>query len=451
MTFFDFRHASIKQKISGLFVVLLAFLFCVIMYSAYKLKMLEADMKEVAYLDIPLDQIVTQIEFIELEQHLQAEEYQRQQKQNTSDLKPHQELVLQKRKLKKLLDKAIALIENSLQNQTIILDIKDHKQVLLQLEKYRTVSVNYEQHLDFIYRQNEVNDNDMDKIEKLALRLEQEEKSLLTLLNNLETEDSYFTEKHEEDFFIINSILGICALILGLFLTLYIIRIIMSRVHNIQGQIKSFDDSLQIEGLSHSENKITTRDELEELEHDIQTLMSNLTKEIRNREHVEQQLLQLATRDKLTGLFNRHKWDEQITTHIKLAQRGYPFGLILLDVDYFKKINDQYGHPTGDKLLKILANELTARLRDIDLIFRMGGEEFAIICPMKDSSHTQKVADEIRSHIERLNIAGLPQFTISLGVATYQNSDNAATLFKRADVALYKAKAQGRNQVICDE
>lgn len=81
----------------------------------------------------------------------------------------------------------------------------------------------------------------------------------------------------------------------------------------------------------------------------------------------------------------------------------------------------------------------------------MGGEEFAIICPMKDSLHTQKVASEIRSHIERLHIAGLPGLTISLGVATYQNTDNTTTLFKRADVALYKAKAQGRNQVICEE
>lgn len=451
MTLFNFRQSSIKQKISGLFVVLLAFLFCVIVFSTYKLKTLEKDMKEVAYLDIPLSQIITQIEFIELEQHLQLEEYQLQQKQAVKDLKPHQELVFQKRKLKKLLDKGVGLLENSLNNHAIILNEIDHQQVLLQLESYRSESVRYEKHLNYVYDKDSVSEAELKKVELLASNLEQEEKSLLNLLNNLSSKDSYYTEKHEEDFLIISSILGVCALILGLLLTVYIIRIIMNRIYNIQGQIKTFDDSLQVEETSTTVSKVKTKDELEELEYDIQTLMSKLTKEIESREQVEKQLLNLATRDKLTGLFNRHKWDEQIHTYINLAQRGYPFGLILLDIDYFKRINDKYGHQTGDKILHALGQELTERLRDIDLIFRMGGEEFAIICPMKDSSHTYKVACEIRSHIERLSIKGLPGFTVSVGVATYKNSDNTTTLYKRADMALYQAKAQGRNQVIYEE
>ncbi|MCE0494897.1 GGDEF domain-containing protein [Vibrio salinus] len=453
MAFFNFKRASIKQKISGLFIVLLTFLFCVIIFSIYKLKILEQDLKEVAYLDIPLNQIVTQIEFIEMEQHLQLEEYRLEQDKTAQDLKPHQELVLQKRKLKKLLDRAVGLLDTSLNKKTIILDESDHEHVLNQLEKYHSESEAYEKHLNYIYSKDSVSEDELNKVERFSFRLEKEEKSLLSLLNNLSTKDSYYTEKHEEDFFIINSFLGICALILGFFLTVYIIRLIMNRVNNIQDKIKSFDASLNETATvkSPASQQLKTKDELEELEYDIQALMSKLTKEIQTREQVEKQLLKLATRDKLTDLFNRHKWEEEINAHIKRAQRGYPFGLIFLDVDHFKKINDRYGHPTGDQLLIRLAKELTERLRDIDLIFRMGGEEFAIICPMKDTSHTQKIADEIRSHIERLKVDGLPGFTVSLGVSTYREDDTAATLFKRADIALYKAKKKGRNQVICEK
>ncbi|RQW64844.1 GGDEF domain-containing protein [Vibrio viridaestus] len=454
MTLFNLKHASIKQKIGGLFVVLLGFLFCVIIFSAYKLHELEQDMKEVAYLDIPLSQIITQIEFIELEQHLQLEEYQLQQSGQKQDLKPHQEFVFQKKKLKKLVDKAVNLLETNLKNDSIVLDPADHQTVLNQLEIYRIQSEQYEQHLDHIYQQDGMSQTELKLTENLADKLETEEKQLITLLGNLATKDAYYTEQHEENFFIINSVLGASALVLGLFLTLYIIQIIVTRIQSIQTKIKSFDRKLETHSdiqLSTEPQPQTTKDELEELEFDVQTLMSKLTREIATREQVEKQLLYLATRDKLTGLFNRHKWDEEINMHISLAQRDCPFGLMLLDIDYFKKINDKYGHLAGDKVLKVLAHSLSNRVRDVDMIFRLGGEEFAIICPMKDVSYTEKVAEEIRGTVQNLDIENLPGFTVSIGVATYQDLDNSASIFKRADMALYQAKAQGRNQVVTEE
>lgn len=405
-------------------------------------------MREVAYLDIPLSQIVTQIEFIELEQHLQLEEYRVQLAHKAKQLKPHHELIFQKRKLKRLQDRAVAILENNLQNLRVLLDVADHKKVEQQLLSYRKQSDAYEAHLDHIYQLDRLNPQEVQQTEQLAVQLEAEQKSLLQLINHMAASDADATEKHEEDFFLINVILGTCAMVLGLLLTLYIIRIIMRRVNNIQRQIKTFGGQLSVDDELTPQYASQTRDELEELEHDVSALMSQLSKEIASREQIEKQLLQLATRDKLTGLYNRHKWDEQISHSIKLAQRDYPFGLILLDIDYFKKINDQYGHLVGDNLLKSLALIMKREIREVDAIFRLGGEEFAIICPMNASEDIGVVAEKLRAAVDDTHDAELPHFTVSLGIAGYQPGDSVATLFKRADSALYQAKDAGRNCVM---
>jgi diguanylate cyclase (GGDEF)-like protein len=451
MAIFSIKHASIKHKVGGLFVVLLSFLFCVIVYSVYKLKVLEGDMKEVAYLDIPLSQIVTQIEFIELEQHLQLEEYRIQKQAPVTDLKPHQELVFQKRKLKKLLDKAVGLLENSLAKHELVLDAPDHKTVLAQLDRYKAESERFEIHLNKVYSQVEVSNSEIALVEQMSSRLEVEEKQLLSLLSQLVTTDAYYTAKHEQDFLVINSILGVCALILGLCLTVYIVQIIVKRVQSIQRHLQTIAVPIDDMDSDSASSRVETKDELEVLEYEVKALMSKLTKEIASREEVEQQLMILATRDKLTGLYNRHKWDEEIQRHVTLAQSGYLFGLIVLDIDYFKRINDQHGHQAGDKLLKYLAKELLLVVREVDLVFRLGGEEFAIICPLHGASSLLKLANDVRVMVEQCHIDDLPTCTVSAGVAVFKANDSVSTLFKRADMALYQAKAQGRNQVVCTD
>ncbi len=238
---------------------------------------------------------------------------------------------------------------------------------------------------------------------------------------------------------------------LGFLLTVYIVQIILQRIQRIQGDIKTLNASLDQGDSSSQEavSKITTKDELAELEHDIKAVMSRLAKEITCREQVEKQLLTLATQDKLTGAYNRHKWEEQINMQLNLAQRGgYPFGLILLDVDYFKRVNDQFGHQVGDQLLKRMVSELQQRIRSTDMLFRLGGEEFAILLPMQDIESACKLAESLRSQMELLQVDNLPAFTISIGVTSYHDMDSEASIFRRADMALYRAKAQGRNQVV---
>ncbi|MBY7841655.1 diguanylate cyclase [Vibrio fluvialis] len=451
MSVFNWYHASIKQKIGGLFVLLLSFLFFVIVYSGYKIKLIEKEMREVAYLDIPLSQIMRQVEFIELEQHLQFEQYQLKGEKPYQELKQHQQLVFQQQQLKSLLDRAVGLITESLSAKQLMLAQSEHEQVLSRIESYAQKSAVFESHLEQLFESQTLNDEQRSAMEQMAAELESAENAIIQQLNTITTNDVYYTEKHEKEFLFVSSLLGISAVVLGFLLTVYIVQIILQRIKRIQGDIKTLNASLdQGDSLSQETvNKITTKDELAELEHDIKAVMSRLAKEITCREQVEKQLLTLATQDKLTGAYNRHKWDEQIHMQLSLAQRGgYPFGLILLDVDYFKRVNDQFGHQVGDQLLKRMVSELQQRIRSTDMLFRLGGEEFAILLPMQNIESACKLAESLRSQMELLQVGNLPAFTISIGVTSYHDMDSEASIFRRADMALYRAKAQGRNQVV---
>ncbi|MBY8301391.1 diguanylate cyclase [Vibrio fluvialis] len=451
MSVFNWYHASIKQKIGGLFVLLLSFLFFVIVYSGYKIKLIEKEMREVAYLDIPLSQIMRQVEFIELEQHLQFEQYQLKGEKPYQELKQHQQLVFQQQQLKSLLDRAVGLITESLSAKQLMLAQSEHEQVLSRIESYAQKSAAFESHLEQLFESQTLNDEQRSAMEQMAAELESAENAIIQQLNTITTNDVYYTEKHEKEFLFVSSLLGISAVVLGFLLTVYIVQIILQRIKRIQGDIKTLNASLdQGDSLSQETvSKITTKDELAELEHDIKAVMSRLAKEITCREQVEKQLLTLATQDKLTGAYNRHKWEEQIHMQLNLAQRGgYPFGLILLDVDYFKRVNDQFGHQVGDQLLKRMVSELQQRIRSTDMLFRLGGEEFAILLPMQDIESACKLAESLRSQMELLQVDNLPAFTISIGVTSYHDMDSEASIFRRADMALYRAKAQGRNQVV---
>jgi len=134
---------------------------------------------------------------------------------------------------------------------------------------------------------------------------------------------------------------------------------------------------------------------------------------------------------------------------IELAQRhNRPLGLIMLDVDHFKTINDTYGHCAGDKLLQSLVQCAEKSLRISDMIYRYGGEEFVIILPETDTAGILRLAKRIRRRVEKLETSIGDQavhMTISSGIASLSNSDDEKSLLGRADEALYRAKREGRN------
>jgi len=158
----------------------------------------------------------------------------------------------------------------------------------------------------------------------------------------------------------------------------------------------------------------------------------------------------MATTDKLTGLYNRQAFDVMVSQTIKEAHRKESlFSVLLLDIDHFKKVNDNYGHLQGDAVLKNIAQVCIANTRDSDIVCRWGGEEFIILLKECTIGDAVKMAEKIRSAIESTTtqIHGKSiDVSASLGVTAYVNTDKEDSLFGRADKALYIAKKKGRNR-----
>ncbi len=164
-------------------------------------------------------------------------------------------------------------------------------------------------------------------------------------------------------------------------------------------------------------------------------------------------LRESSLRDAMTGLYNRRFLEEYVTTLIAISQRRKStFAILMLDLDYFKQVNDTFGHEAGDKVLKTLAEILVKSMRAADMVIRYGGEEFLIILMDVTAEAAANVAEKIRAKVEETKIS-LPgtvlQKTISIGVSEYpSDADTFWQVVKYADVALYEAKNTGRNRVI---
>jgi diguanylate cyclase len=168
------------------------------------------------------------------------------------------------------------------------------------------------------------------------------------------------------------------------------------------------------------------------------------------REHLEEQR-QKALIDPLTGLPNRAAWSERLEHEIgQWQQHGNTLMLAMLDLDHFKRINDNYGHLAGDKVLKIIASVLRKRLRGTDFIARFGGEEFVLLMPSTVPANGLKLLETLRAAIEAcpFHFRGEPvTITLSIGLAAFKPGEHSDLVLKRADQALYRAKNAGRNRV----
>ncbi len=191
-------------------------------------------------------------------------------------------------------------------------------------------------------------------------------------------------------------------------------------------------------------------------------LMARVRTQIRKKRYTErlrdnvQMSIEMSITDALTGLFNRRYMESHVGTLVEQAStRGKPLTVLVLDIDYFKSINDTYGHDAGDDVLREFSIRIKKSIRGIDLACRYGGEEFVVVMPETDMAVATLVAERLRRRI-----AGEPfpiqqgsravEVTISIGIAALGRNENAAAVLKRADQALYRAKRDGRNRVVPD-
>jgi diguanylate cyclase (GGDEF)-like protein/PAS domain S-box-containing protein len=166
----------------------------------------------------------------------------------------------------------------------------------------------------------------------------------------------------------------------------------------------------------------------------------------------EAALLDLARHDPLTGMANRRFFFERANLEFARSKRYQPpLSIAMMDIDHFKKINDEFGHSAGDEVLKSFCNTSQRLLRETDLFARIGGEEFAVLLPDTGSAGAVRVAERLRREVAEGNLllgAGEIKFTISIGVATLRSTDTSVEdCLQRADRAMYRAKENGRNCV----
>jgi two-component system cell cycle response regulator len=191
-------------------------------------------------------------------------------------------------------------------------------------------------------------------------------------------------------------------------------------------------------------------------------LLARVRTQIRKKRYTErlrdnvQLSIEMAITDALTGLYNRRYMETHVETLVEqAATRSKPLAVLVLDIDYFKSVNDSHGHDAGDDVLREFAIRIRKSIRGIDLACRFGGEEFVVIMPETDIAVATMVAERLR---RRIASEPFPiqqgkrslEVTISIGIAALGPQDNAAAVLKRADQALYRAKRDGRNRVVPD-
>lgn len=161
------------------------------------------------------------------------------------------------------------------------------------------------------------------------------------------------------------------------------------------------------------------------------------------------QIEHLASRDPLTNLYNRYKFSKLFElSHQSMVEREGVMSLVMVDVDFFKKINDTYGHGVGDKVLVSISELFLSHLREEDIVCRWGGEEFVILLPSTNLQNATALSQKLRAYIEQIDVEMVEIVTASFGVTEVRAEDDLKSAVDRADHALYRAKDAGRNCVV---
>jgi polar amino acid transport system substrate-binding protein len=179
-----------------------------------------------------------------------------------------------------------------------------------------------------------------------------------------------------------------------------------------------------------------------------QKALNNLKELQKELELKNEELEKISITDKLTNIYNRHKIDEVLKYELlRCARTKQSFGLIIVDVDYFKSVNDEFGHNVGDNVLVSIVDVIRNNIRQTDILGRWGGEEFVIIVTETTKEDIVYFSQKLRKIIESTPIEDIGFKTCSFGVTISKNGDNSNKIIERADSALYLAKQKGRNKV----
>lgn len=223
------------------------------------------------------------------------------------------------------------------------------------------------------------------------------------------------------------------------------------RSYKEQKRLIRVSDRQQEQLRSIKEELLAKADELEVQALALKTLNADLEAEIATRKKIEEKLRIIAHTDALTGINNRRRFLELLKGEIRRAERtGLPLSMMMIDIDYFKNVNDRFGHVVGDQALRHFVTVSLSSLRDIDIIGRLGGEEFGVLLTGTSRGDAFIVAERLRREIENrefLSAGKEINITVSIGLTELITGESEDQLIKRADAAMYMAKQNGRNRV----
>ena len=266
------------------------------------------------------------------------------------------------------------------------------------------------------------------------------------LLTVLEKNIANFEKNHEKNMFAQIYLSAFVTMMIVLLLLIMISNNILDSLRIFQKGLLDFFDYLNKKREDISIIKIDKKDEFAHMAKLINKQIAQTTDFMKEE---ESKLKDFAEVDELTGIYNRRKFNDLVTYHINEFKRyKTEFSLIFIDLDNFKKINDTYGHPIGDTILQKFAQITKDNIRDIDIFARWGGEEFILLLPNTDIDNAYIVSEKIRKSIENYHSSLIGSFTVSLGISSITPNDTKESLLKRADVALYKAKKEGKNKTV---
>ncbi len=264
-------------------------------------------------------------------------------------------------------------------------------------------------------------------------------------------------EEHSNIVTIVSIIILLMVLVLATFFALKEtkqIRLINDGIANIK-KIK-LDDPIEIItsddlgdlAKTFNEMRIEIQTTYKDLKNNAMRLEEKVKERTKEIENKNRQLEELVVRDRLTGLYNRTKLDEVLEYEFNRSKRyNTVFGVIMVDIDFFKKVNDTHGHQAGDTVLCEFANLLQDNSRETDTVGRWGGEEFLIVVENINKDAILMLAEKLRVSVDEYEFSIVKHKTASFGVSIYQTGDEINKIIARADLALYKAKSAGRNRV----
>ncbi|MBT5261957.1 MAG: GGDEF domain-containing protein [Nitrospina sp.] len=446
---------TIARKIGGLAMVLIVFILALLLYSIVSLSEMQAELKEIAELDVPLMELINKIEIHQLEQQITIDQLLRQSER--AELTQNQEVAIKQRlhahseALNQHIKEGIQLSELGFQAEfrSLFEDIHTSLQGVQQEEGYlHSVWIGIIEKIDSgVYPDKQVVDDALSEEIKF-------DKTILTLIRKIEafTEREIDTlEKHNKIFFMVNSALGISGVLIGTILSLIIIVGIRSNLFQLTQRVSEVTQAVAGTGsISTGSVNIDSSDEIGKLASELSLMFNSVSEDFQKRDELLRQLKQVATTDKLTGAFNRLKWEENQALEVERVKRSQDeLSLIFFDIDFFKKVNDTFGHDVGDLVLIEVVQKTKGNIRQTDSLYRTGGEEFIILTPNTDQEQAGILANKVRQAIEKHDFETVGRVTVSLGCAQFdKKEDSAEQMLKRADQALYRAKEGGRNQVI---